>query len=125
MNIADFCNECGNCRTFCPTSGAPYKDKPRLCLSEESFDKEANAFFIDDAGGRIKIKSRREGRIETLVSLEDEYIYETPDVSVKLDKKAFRIKQVELKESFVEGRSVSLRHAAEMRVINAFNDLLF
>ncbi len=28
--IADLCNECGNCTTFCPTSGSPYRDKPRL-----------------------------------------------------------------------------------------------
>jgi putative selenate reductase len=26
LNIADFCNECGNCTTFCPSAGAPYKD---------------------------------------------------------------------------------------------------
>jgi putative selenate reductase len=125
LNIKDFCNECGNCRTFCPTSGAPYKDKPRLCLSEESFDKEANAFFIDEACGRKEIKSRREGRIETLVLIGNEYIYETVEVSVKLDKETFRVKEVDLKKSFVEGESVSMKHAAEMRMINAFGDLLF
>jgi len=46
FNIADFCNECGNCRTFCPTNGAPYKDKPRICLTGESFRAEPHAFFI-------------------------------------------------------------------------------
>jgi putative selenate reductase len=46
INIADFCNECGNCRTFCPTAGAPYKDKPKICLTEESFRAEPNGFFI-------------------------------------------------------------------------------
>ena len=30
VNIGDVCNECGNCNTFCPTSGAPYEDKPRV-----------------------------------------------------------------------------------------------
>ena len=30
--LTDFCNECGNCVTFCPTSGEPYRDKPRLYL---------------------------------------------------------------------------------------------
>ena len=28
VNIADACNECGNCATFCPSAGAPYRDKP-------------------------------------------------------------------------------------------------
>ena len=38
VNVADFCNECGNCTVFCPTSGAPYRHKPRLHLSRESFE---------------------------------------------------------------------------------------
>ncbi|MFP5221735.1 MAG: hypothetical protein ACLGSA_05545 [Acidobacteriota bacterium] len=38
VNLADFCNECGNCAVFCPTSGAPYRHKPRLHLSRESFE---------------------------------------------------------------------------------------
>ena len=33
--IADLCNECGNCTTFCPTSGRPYRDKPRLFVDRE------------------------------------------------------------------------------------------
>ncbi len=34
LNIADFCNECGNCATFCPTAGAPYQDKPRFWIDQ-------------------------------------------------------------------------------------------
>jgi putative selenate reductase len=33
--IANLCNECGNCTTFCPTSGKPYRDKPRLYVDRE------------------------------------------------------------------------------------------
>ncbi|MDJ0748183.1 MAG: putative selenate reductase subunit YgfK [Woeseiaceae bacterium] len=33
--IDNLCNECGNCTTFCPTSGRPYRDKPRLYLDLE------------------------------------------------------------------------------------------
>jgi putative selenate reductase len=36
--IADLCNECGNCTTFCPTSGRPYRDKPRLYVDREEFE---------------------------------------------------------------------------------------
>ena len=35
--IADLCNECGNCTTFCPTSGRPYRDKPRLVVDRDKF----------------------------------------------------------------------------------------
>ena len=33
--IDNLCNECGNCATFCPTSGRPYRDKPRLHVDRE------------------------------------------------------------------------------------------
>jgi putative selenate reductase len=33
--IDNLCNECGNCTTFCPTSGRPYRDKPRLYIDPE------------------------------------------------------------------------------------------
>jgi len=47
LNIGNFCNECGNCKTFCPTSGKPYEDKPKLYITKEAFDQEKNnAFFI-------------------------------------------------------------------------------
>jgi putative selenate reductase len=36
--IADLCNECGNCTTFCPTSGKPYRDKPRLHVDREALE---------------------------------------------------------------------------------------
>jgi putative selenate reductase len=36
--IENLCNECGNCTTFCPTSGRPYRDKPRLYLEREEIE---------------------------------------------------------------------------------------
>ena len=38
--IADLCNECGNCTTFCPTSGRPYRDKPRLHVDREAVESQ-------------------------------------------------------------------------------------
>jgi putative selenate reductase len=44
--LTDFCNECGNCVTACPTSGAPYRDKPRLYLDRADFlAQPSNAFM--------------------------------------------------------------------------------
>ena len=45
LHIADWCNECGNCTTFCPTSGIPYKDKPHLYLNKKVFDDEKDGYF--------------------------------------------------------------------------------
>ncbi|MDH3471972.1 MAG: FAD-dependent oxidoreductase, partial [Acidimicrobiia bacterium] len=44
--LTDFCNECGNCVTFCPTSGEPYKDKPRLYLNRQEFEAETDNAFM-------------------------------------------------------------------------------
>lgn len=43
VHIDDFCNECGNCATFCPyDNGKPYKDKFTLYHSENSFMESSN-----------------------------------------------------------------------------------
>ena len=45
--LADLCNECGNCTTFCPTSGEPYRDKPRLYIDRDEFEAQRdNAFML-------------------------------------------------------------------------------
>lgn len=38
--LADACNDCGNCATFCPEHGAPNLDKPRLHLDRDGFIAE-------------------------------------------------------------------------------------
>jgi putative selenate reductase len=38
---ADFCNECGNCDTFCPEYGGPYIKKPSFFGSVESWQRAA------------------------------------------------------------------------------------
>jgi putative selenate reductase len=46
-NIKDYCNECGNCVTFCPSAGRPFADKPRLALSMQTFDREPETVFCE------------------------------------------------------------------------------
>ena len=56
IHIDDFCNECGNCITFCPyENGKPYKDKFTLFHSEESFKESTNDGVIFN-GNFIKLK---------------------------------------------------------------------
>jgi len=54
-NFADFCNECGNCDTFCPDLGGPYILKPRFFGSLEQWRlwKGHDGFFVDNASGAI------------------------------------------------------------------------
>jgi putative selenate reductase len=60
-NFQDFCNDCGNCDTFCPEDGGPYVEKPRFFGSLEAWRewRDRDGFFvlreaeIDAAWGRI------------------------------------------------------------------------
>ena len=63
--LADLCNECGNCTTFCPTSGAPWRDKPRLYLNRADFEEQQdNAFMVLREGDRWTIEARWDGATE-------------------------------------------------------------
>lgn len=57
-NYADFCNECGNCDTFCPEYGGPYIKKPAFYGSETSWNRAAprDGFLVGPnwIKGRIK-----------------------------------------------------------------------
>lgn len=74
IHLDYLCNECGNCETFCPYEGFPYKDKFTIFDSLKKFnhsensgifvepytDKEAISIYIKDEGKNIiKIESKK------------------------------------------------------------------
>ena len=48
-NFQDFCNDCGNCDTFCPEDGGPYLEKPRFFGSLAAWREQAarDGFFVE------------------------------------------------------------------------------
>jgi len=55
LHLDGLCNECGNCETFCPYDGAPYKDKFTLFWSEEDMTvNKNNGFLVID--NKIKLR---------------------------------------------------------------------
>jgi putative selenate reductase len=58
----DFCNDCGNCDTFCPEDGGPYIEKPRFFGTLEAWKRLADrdGFVVERRGvtdtmwGRIR-----------------------------------------------------------------------
>lgn len=95
VNIGDFCNECGNCRAFCPSSGAPYKDKMRLHLSRTSFDADANGFWSPDA---TLFYGKRHGKPWSL-RLEGEILtYEDDSQRTVLDRSTLIATKVTLRD---------------------------
>ncbi len=72
-NFADYCNECGNCDTFCPEYGGPFIEKPSFFASRESFDLQADqdGFFIQARVGSEIIEARYRGQRYTLKNRDD------------------------------------------------------
>lgn len=68
LHVDYMCNECGNCRTFCPWGGAPYKDKFTLFANEEDLEHSDNQGFvvIDKVSGFCKVRLDGEIRSMTL-----------------------------------------------------------
>jgi putative selenate reductase len=111
INIPDFCNECGNCRTFCPTSGAPYQDKFRVHLSPESLKAHGEGFFIAESG-RMQIMQK--GRKGTLTDGGTSFIFEDDEVRLHLAKDSLQAEEVELKTTI---QQKDLTRAVEAAVL--------
>lgn len=57
LHIDRLCNECGNCRSFCPYASAPYLDKLTLFEDRESFDisTQKGFYILDDHTVRVRL----------------------------------------------------------------------
>jgi putative selenate reductase len=72
MVLAELCNECGNCLTFCPEDGDPAQIKPKLFMTQERFDlAEGQGFLLSAAGEEVAVTPNRQsaGEAERLVSV--------------------------------------------------------
>ncbi|HKL58936.1 MAG TPA: FAD-dependent oxidoreductase, partial [Sphaerochaeta sp.] len=49
LHLDAYCNECGNCETFCPYDGGPYRKKFTLFSRNDDFENSTNSgFFVQD-----------------------------------------------------------------------------
>jgi len=115
LNIANFCNECGNCTTFCPTAGAPFRDKPRFYLTTASFNAAAEGYFLSLLKDRKNLIYKHKGSFATLTELSDFYIYETDFVRATFDRESFRLKEAKFLTPCV--REARFVRASEMAVL--------
>jgi len=58
IHVDYMCNECGNCRTFCPWDSAPYQDKFTLFANVEDLKNSKNQGFVvtDKAQGLCRVR---------------------------------------------------------------------
>ncbi|MGI9611204.1 MAG: FAD-dependent oxidoreductase, partial [Acidimicrobiia bacterium] len=111
--LTDFCNECGNCVTACPTSGIPYVDKPRLYLDRGDFEEEKNNAFMVFENGTVE--SRVDGETHRMV-LNGAVEYSSPRFSATLDKYTFKLLEA-TPTGAADGEALSLKAAADMFIL--------
>lgn len=118
--LADACNECGNCATFCPTVGKPYRDKPRLYRTRREWEGEKdNAFHLIKIGAsEWELWGRYGGRTHRLV-WNGTMTYDSPQCEAELNPETLAPRTITPKAGWSEGEACSLRPAAEMAVLLA------
>ena len=99
VNIADACNECGNCATFCPSAGAPYRDKPRVHLSAESFADAADGYRL---AGPERLDGKRGGKPFSLDVEPGGFVFENAGLIVHLDGGTLCAREVKLPDGVDE-----------------------
>ncbi|MHB8418050.1 MAG: hypothetical protein ACYDCL_08230 [Myxococcales bacterium] len=84
-NVADFCNECGNCDVFCPEDGGPYVLKPRFFGSLEHWRRLAthDGFHLERRNGRDVVHGRFKGREYALAIEAGEASYTGPGFELR------------------------------------------
>ena len=108
FNIGDFCNKCGNCNTFCPTSDAPYLTKPKFYLTEESFNSEDNCYHLNDN----VLLYKNNGELHKLIIENNSYKYESVNIDIQFNSTDYTIANINNKtEDF---SSIRLEKASEM-----------
>lgn len=67
-NFGQFCNECGNCDTFCPEYGGPYIEKPTFFACRKDWEefRTYDGFFVEHAPEGDCLCGRIRGEIYAL-----------------------------------------------------------
>jgi putative selenate reductase len=111
-NFQDFCNECGNCDTFCPEDGGPYVEKPRFFGSRAAFDaiRTRDGFFCRRDGERDTVLGRIGGREYTLEidRASGRAVFTDAAIRVELDHRERRTLRAEALPGAPEGHTLDL-----------------
>lgn len=123
LNIFDFCNECGNCTTFCPTSGAPFKEKPKFCLTAKSFNAIDNGFMMSKSTDKTVLILKNQNIISTLTLQDDCFVFENEEVKAVFNETSFDLQYAEfLKKDLKE---VDFSEAVKMYFLFKAADYLY
>ncbi len=85
-NLADFCNDCGNCDTYCPEAGGPFIEKPRFFFTQASFEKSAHGNgFCFAAPDTLRGRLAGEEYQLTRAAAGQKYLFRSPQIEMEFD----------------------------------------
>jgi putative selenate reductase len=117
--LADACNECGNCVTFCPTSDRPWQDKPRLHLDRGEFvDEVDNAFMLLTRNGARGLQARFDGAVHQLFEDGGVLHYISPTIDLWLDPESLAVLEATAHGSSTDERLVEPHRLGTMIVLH-------
>ncbi len=118
INVANFCNECGNCETFCPSAGAPYRDKPRLHLDRASYDAETDrAVFVQRLDNGLRVSAKVRGEEHRLSIAGGQIRYRSPQLRANVKQSTRRLINVCPGDDAVDGAELDLEICANLYVL--------
>jgi putative selenate reductase len=96
-NFADFCNQCGNCDTFCPEYGGPFIEKPSFFSSRSAWEGRPSndGFYLERDGDTKRIVGRIEGRTYRLdvCGSSDTAVFEDGTVELTLQSSTHALRE--------------------------------
>jgi len=115
VNLGDFCNECGNCSTFCPTSGAPYQSKPRFWMDAKGYEEaKGDAFRMQRAEGTVAVEARLAGQTHRLERRAEVAEYRSEKVVARFDPESWSLLGCEPVGALREGEVLDLAPCATL-----------
>ncbi|MBX3727751.1 MAG: glutamate synthase [Candidatus Sumerlaeia bacterium] len=109
-NYAEFCNECGNCDTFCPEYGGPYIEKPSFYRTEASWHEAAprDGFVVTRTETGARILGRVRGGEVALERRDNALVYRNGAVEVLVDEATGAPREVRLLEPLDGERTIDM-----------------
>jgi len=115
VNLGDACNDCGNCTPFCPTSGAPYKDKPRFWADQAAFEESnTDCYHFERQGESLMLEAKLGGQSHRLTRSPAGLEYLSPQLRAELDPDTYALQRFEARASLGEGSTLDLRPLGTM-----------
>jgi putative selenate reductase len=120
-NFVDWCNECGNCDTFCPEYGGPFIQKPGFFTNRDAWldNAKRDGFYISKRDGLAEIVGRMAGKVYSL-TLDNQHnsaLYNDGVLEVSLDTNTHNIVNVNPLVAGVANHRLDIRNYHTLRIL--------